>query len=228
MNLLAKLLASAKVGEGLDFGILENVILKDITNEVQMRDDQVVERNCHMRFQRLNDKGKVYQESNFSFFNIDPDREKDPYQKFLTQLTQMMEIANAIDPKCEEEFATKSFDILIDEENIKKQTKGKKPAKFQNEVADVFADVVKPYLENQPKLRLKVVTSWDGKYMNLPNTSPMIESMDIPVKDTALKLTHIEIQNYHKGLTASSSADGEATPESNGQAPKANAVLADL
>ena len=61
MNLLQRLLASARVGDVLDFGILEDIILKDVTNEVQIRDDQEVQRNCYMRFQRFNEKVNVYQ-----------------------------------------------------------------------------------------------------------------------------------------------------------------------
>ena len=226
MNLLSKLLASARVGDVLDFGVLENIILKDVTNEKQIRDEQEVQRNCYMRFQRANEKGVIYQESQFSFFNIDPDKEKRPSERLLTQLQQLSEIATAIDEKCGKEFGIASFEVIKSEENFMKKARSKKVAEFQNEISDVFVTTVKPYLEAQPKVRLKVVTSWDGQYTNLPDSVPMIESMDIEKKDSVLAISHQEMTNSKKAPKAATG--GEATPESNGQAPKKNAVLADL
>lgn len=226
MNLLQKLLASARVGDGLDFGILENIILKDVTNEVQIRDDQEVQRNCYMRFQRLNEKGMVYQESQFSYFNIDLDKEKRPTERLITQISQLTELADAIDPKCREEFEISSLKIIESEENFLKQARSKKVAVFQNKISDCFVAATKSYIENYPKLRLKVVTSWDGQYINQPDSIPWVESMDISIKDSVLVISHVEMTNSKKSKTPETSK--EASPDSNGEAPKKNKALADL
>ena len=228
MNLLQRLLASARVGDVLDFGILEDIILKDVTNEVQIRDDQEVQRNCYMRFQRSNEKGDVYQESQFSYFNIDPEKEKRPYERLLTQLQQLTEISVAVDPKCGEEFGIKSFEFIKTEDNFIKKARSKKVAAFQNKITDIFVECIKPYLDNKPKLRLKVVTNWDGKYMQQPDSVPMIESMDITKKNSILVISHHETINSKKATVAPANGTTESTPEQNTQSPKRNAVLADL
>ena len=228
MNLLQKLLASAKVGDVIDFGIIDDVILKDATNEEQVYDGQVLEKNCFLRFQRFNVKGEVYQESRFSFWNANPKEDKRPLERLINQMKQLTEISTAVDPKCGDEFNTNLNGILESVENMQEKARSTKKdvaKNFQKEIVDSFVDNIKPYLETESRLRLKVVTSWDGKYMNLPDAGSIIESMDI--EKTLLSISHTERTNYIKGLTPSTPA-ATPVPEANGTTPKTNPILADL
>jgi len=228
MNLLKKLLASARISDPLDFGINENVILKFITNEDQVWDGQVLEKNCHMRFQKLNDKGEPTQESRFSYFNADPTQDKNPVQHLLTQLEQLTEIAMAMDPKLAEKYGEKASKIVESEENLTKQARGKKAKEFQKKLVDAFILTVKKSIDKKPRLRLKVVTSWDGKYTNLPNNTPIIESMDIDKKDSHLSVSHQETLNHMKTTKRTAASNGQIEADNGTETPKSNPVLDDL
>lgn len=228
MNLLEKLIASARISDPLNFGINENVILQSITNEEQVWDGQILEKNCHMRFQKLNEKGNPIQESRFSYFNADPKIDKHPVQHLLTQLEQMTEIAMAMNPKLAEKYSTKASKIIKSEENLIVQARGKKAKEFQKELVDAFVDTIKTELDKKYKLRLKVVTSWDGKYINLPNNTPIIESMNIDKKDSHLSVSHQETLNHMKTATNPAISNGQVIADNAAEKPTINPTLSDL
>jgi len=229
MNLLQKLMASARISDPLEFGINENVILQSVTNEDQIWDGQVLEKNCHLRFQKLNTKGTAVKEFRYSYFNSNPTEDKHPVQHLLTQLEQLTELATAMSAKAGEQYSKKASDIIESEENLIKKARSKKlAAPFQKELVDAFVVIAQKVIPAKPKLRLKVVTSWNGKYPNLPNSTPMVESMDIATKDSILSVSHQETINHLKVANNPAASNGQLSADSNVEKPKTNPVLGDL
>jgi len=229
MNLLRKLIASARVSDPFDFGINENIILKSITNEEQVWDGQILEKNCHMRFQKLSAKGDPIQEFRHSYFNSDPTTDKQPVQHLLTQLEQLTEIATAMDPSIAEQYSEAASKIVKSEEHLEKQARDKKKSKkFQKELVDSFTELIRPAIDKKPRMRLKVITSWNGEHINLPNNTPIIESMDIDKKDSHLSVSHQETINHLKRASKVANKNGQVAADNINESPKTNPNLGDL
>jgi hypothetical protein len=196
-SFLRQLLLNKQIRTQLEFGINDNVRLVKIDNTQRKREGEIVNRNTYMTFSKFDSKGEVMASSEFSFFNLDPTADR-VMENFANQVAVMQNIVdilspgNIIDP-------TTGYD---DFDEIEKALKTKKGCKdFQDTLWELFESALDGKVgEESPLVRLKVVTNNKGKYLQLPNESPVMESME--VEETALTISAYERKCKEKGLEA--------------------------
>lgn len=180
-NLTNIFMESAPARFKLSFGINENVILKNISNEQRRdRNGVLINKTCYMTFAKvdLENDNKSLAETTFSYFTID----KPAYaQKGLShQVLQLIEIARAIVPadKVMEVLGNINAVLAADKDVFSQVASAasapspkltKEITRIQGALSEAFAEAVTPYLNKASELvNLLVVTGPNGQFLDLP------------------------------------------------------------
>jgi hypothetical protein len=214
MSLFRELLAAKPVRTPLEFGINENVRITKIDNTPRKnKDGQKLAQNTFVTFSKFNSEGTKIAGSEFRYFNLD---HESPYvrENFANQVGQLQDIANSLNPGSVID-PTKDY---TDPDELYADLESKKGCRaFMDDMWDQFEAAVGEIVGDEcPMLRVKVVTSKDGKYLQLPGREThVVEVMD---EDCTLNITAYEEKMRAKGLEAPS-----ATPDAKGNAPEEGA-----
>lgn len=190
MNFLRKLLSEKPVRTPIGFGINENVRLVSISNEPRFKDDARLERNTFLTFKQYDPKkGTVVASTETFYFDLRPGEDYTA-KSLAKQYGQLQCICNALN-------ADTTIDptlIYKDEDEYYAGLADKsKCEEMQDLMYKQFSEGVKDLIgEDSQLLRMKVVTSRDGKHLNLPNTSLFLESMEQEV--SSLSITPYELK----------------------------------
>lgn len=209
-SLFRQLLNAKPVRTPLEFGINENVRIIKIDNEPRKKDGQVIKANTYITFAKFNKDGNKIASSEFRYFNLD---HESPYvrENFANQTAQLQDIADALNPGA----VIDPTEGYTDPDELYADLESKKGCKaFMAKMWEDFEAAVGEHVgPESPLLRVKVVTSKDGKYLQLPNRDThIVETMD--VEETDLEVTPYEQKLRAAGLEAPS-----ATPDAKGEAP---------
>lgn len=218
---LRLLLQTKPVRTPLEFGIQGDIRLTKIDNEVRLNEGQPVERGCYLTFTQYGEVDgvtKAIKSTEFFYFNLG--QNDFTAQNLATQIGQLQNICDVL-----------GADVEIDpthifEDDMDAYLAGLKSKSVCDEMQAIIweqfngavADLVGP---ESPLLRLKVVTSSDGKWSQLPQDSIMVELMT----DTAkLAITPYE---YKKKRAASEAqtAKADGAGSSPGEKSKSKASL---
>jgi hypothetical protein len=218
MAFLRQLLAEKPVRAGLKFGINENVRLISISNDEKLKEGEVIPKNTYMVFAQYDDKNVVIANSEFSYFNLNPDLDSEiVLSNFIEQISQLTALAKIFNPTAVID-PTEGYDSM---EDISKDLRTRKGCKaFNDEIYSQFEEAIKEFVGSEsPLLKVKVVSDYKtGKYLQLPKSAAFAELME--TSPTSLHLTPSEIKNRAKSLepvVVTSDTKGD-NPE--GAAPK--------
>lgn len=200
MSIVRDFINSAPVRERLEFGINKNVRLVKVSNEEILIDGLRLNKNTHLTFKKYDDEGNEIAESTFNYWDLDS-KKSFVRDNFMTQLGQLSALVYAVAG----EDIGKSYnpvDDVADGEDLLNRLKTASGCQnLQERMVNEFIDAIGSAAnENSPLLRLKVVTSPDGKYLNLPNSIQFVESMDIPEEKSILQITAKEREYYLNGF----------------------------
>lgn len=212
VSLLDGLLNQAKKNE-IGFGIHENCVILSVSNDIRKnKDNEVVKRNCFTVFAKKNAAGEITAEKEISWFNIDPTSEY-AYDNFFSQLEQMTAIVDILrDPNEEDkDIWDLAFEAILSENEIEftkdSLEKAIRTKKVSNEIVKAIGDTYVELLSNlvgkdSKAMRLKIVYDSNGKYLQQPKYNSFVESMDVELEDSRLKITDTENTNKNKGTTS--------------------------
>lgn len=180
-NLTDVFLDSAPSRFKLSFGIVKNVVLKSVSNEVRRNKNGVkIDKNCYMNFAQLDPEqnNKIVAESQFSYFNID--KPEYAIDNFTHQYNQLVEILKTTVPLDNLTTALRTFAVVLKSHSdlfVKiKKVSGKPNAKLTKEISLAqenivagFIDAVGDYVGTDGVLvSILVVTGPNGKFFDLP------------------------------------------------------------
>jgi hypothetical protein len=200
MSLVRKLIDSAPVRTYLDFGINSNVRLVKLSNEDIMKDGMRLNKNTHMTFVKYDESNEPIAQSTFSYWDLDATKDF-VRDNFVTQMGHFVTLLNlhASEDVAREFQPTEGIEDAEELMSILKNQK--KCVELQHKAVDQFISLMKPYIgEDAPLLRIKIVTSPDGKYLQLPSSYQFVEPNDTPEKESILKITIKEKENYMNGF----------------------------
>lgn len=223
MSLLRKLLAAKPVRTPLEFGINKGVRLVSISNEERKRDGETIQRHIYMTFGKFNSKGELIANSEFNYFNLNPDYDN-VIGNLATETEQLQSIVNVLNPDFGELDPTKGYE---DEDDFLADLKSKKGCKkLQTALWKEFNKAVgKEVGAESPLMNLKVVTDYKtGKYLQLSNDAVIVEAEDTPEEDSVLRITANEIKNKDKALAPTTNA----TPDAQGEKPTSGTAVVDI
>lgn len=219
MSLLRKLLATKQVRTPLEFGINEEVRLLKISNDVRKRDGEAIPRHMYMTFGKFNKKGELVANSEFNYFNFNPEYEN-VINNLFTEVSQLNNLVSIINPEAKFSPADDYEDLAEIQEAISTK-KGCKS--LQDSIWKAFNKAVKNSIGNESTpFNLKVITDYKtGKYLQLPSEGSIAEN--IGVDPSELSISPSEIRNMNKALVPTeTSADGS------GAKPPAKSPILDI
>lgn len=215
-SLLDGLLSQAKKNE-IGFGIHENCVILSVANDVRKnKDNEVIKRNCFTVFAKKNAAGEITAEKEISWFNIDPTSEY-AYDNFFSQLEQLTAIVDTLRDPAEDEkdIWDLAFEAILTENEIEftkdALEKAIKTKKVSNEIVqaigDTYVELLKPLVgKSSAAMRLKIVYDSNGKYLQQPKYNSFVETMEVDLEDSKLKLTDNDNANKVKSTTGNTSS----------------------
>tara|TARA_R110000765_G_scaffold161243_2_gene265628 strand:+ start:1493 stop:2170 length:678 start_codon:yes stop_codon:yes gene_type:complete len=219
---LRLLLETKPVRTPLSFGVQDNVRLTNIHNDVVLKDGQPVERGCYLTFTQFGKVGeevKAIKATQFFYFNLG--QNDFTAQNLATQIGQLQNICDVL-----------GADATIDptgifEEDMEAYLAGLKSKKVCDQMQDIiweqfYAAVGDKVGMESPLLRLKVVTSSDGRFSQLPQDSVMAELM---TDEKKLSITPYEMKRKRAALEAQT-ATADTAGSTPGEKSKNKAALA--
>jgi len=217
VSLLNDLLSQSKKSE-IGFGVHENCVILSVANDVRKnKDNEVIKRNCFTVFGKKNEAGEIVAEREVSWFNIDSSTDY-AYDNFFNQLDQMTAIVDALYVVSDEEkdvwdlafeAILKENDIEFTKESLEKAIKTKKVCvEIMKALGDTYVELLKPLVgKTSQQVRFKVVFDSNGKYLQQPKYNGFVESMEISLEDSRLKILDSDQANKAKnGAPAVSNA----------------------
>jgi hypothetical protein len=221
MSLLSKLMTNAKKAE-IGFGIHEDCVITNVNNDRRKnKDGEIVKRNCYTTIGKLDKEGNIASERIISWFDWLNTSEY-VYSNFEDQLLQLTSIIDLYHPITEKKdvwgdaFSQILEDEEIDEskEAIEKALKNKQSCSALLEaIGDTYIELLSSKVgEKSDKIRVKVVYEKSGKYLQQPKFDKFVESMEVNIKDSILKISPVEESYKAKSLLT-------------GSAPKTNSKL---
>jgi len=197
-SLIYTILDNLPIRTQLPFGVNSNVRLTKVSDVVKKRDGQAIERNSHVTFTKFNKEGKGIAQTEFSYWNLKHDG-KFSLRNLITQVSNLSAIADAVlgEAGLYDPFADAGFE---DYEELQEKLGTKKGAKkIQELVESTFCELMtKTVIKNSPVLNLKVVTTWDGQYTQLPEEGAFIEEAEED-EESGLTVSAKELQIKGKG-----------------------------
>lgn len=200
-SVVFSILDSLPVRTQIGFGIHENCKLTNVSIEPKKKDGQLIERNTYVTFTKYDSEGEAIAQTEFSYWNLKHDNEYS-LQNLARQVSNLIEIVNVVtDGKVSyDPFTEGGFDDYEEVQNQLSTKKGVK--KVQDLIETSFAEAIEGYVGRScPTLRLKVVTTYDGQYTELPGEGHFLENSDeVTLEDTQLSMSAKELRARDKGL----------------------------
>ena len=180
INLTNVFLNSAPSRFRLGFGVTTNVMLKAVSNEIRRdKNSKKINKCSYMSFAEVDPENdnKAIAESLFSYFLVD--NEEYAKMNFIHQIIQSLEILRAVVPSTNNRAVVGVFNKslqrygkivhLVKSKDKFSKAEIKEIAAAQMSIADVFLEVVTPYLGDAGDLvQITVVTGPNGKFLDLP------------------------------------------------------------
>jgi len=216
MSLLGKLMSNARKAE-IGFGVHENCVILSVSNDQRKnKDGEKVARNCYTVIGQKNDNGDIVAEREISWFNLDPSSDF-VYDNFFTQLEQLTNIVDTLNPAGKKDAWADLFDEALEEleisvdltneeliEELTTLLKNKKnSAAFMKLLGDGYVQLLEDHVgpESTPR-RAKIVYDKNGKYLQQPRYGSIVESME--VEESRLTISSTEEEYKNKNLSATS------------------------
>jgi len=225
-SLLFIILDNLPVRTQLGFGIHENVLLTKVDIVVRKNQGQIIDRNTFLTFTKYNQEEKAIAQTEFSYWNLQYDNDF-VLQNLVKQVSNLIEIVTAVtqgqevfDPFTEAGY--ESYEELKNELATKKGAK-----KIQDSIMNSFYEIIKDYIGKEcPVLRLKVVTTFDGLYTDLPNEGAFIEICEL--NDSQLSMSSKDMRLYDKGLSPKHIDADNKTTSKDSEKPKDKKALMNI
>jgi len=208
MSLLSKLMDNARKAE-LGFGINENCVVTKVDNEPRTnKNGDPINRNSFTTISQIDESGKIIAEREVSWFNLDATKDY-VFDNFISQLEQMTAIVDCYCPIAEgdKDVWGLAFSAILAEEEIEETKEELAEALKSQKTCDslieqlyaVYAELLEDKIGVEgPKLRVKLTFDNKGKNIGLPKFGNFVESMDVALEDSKLKLTKGDQENKAK------------------------------
>lgn len=184
----------------LEFGINENCRLIKVDNTERKREGEVVKRNTFLTFAKFNTKGEIIGQTEFNYFNLDPNSEY-ILESLVTQMSQLAHIISLLNPTKFDSFNPVA-EYETEAELLKALSSEKSCKELQENMYEQFNELVKDFVSNDgPLLAVKIVTDNKGKYLQLPKEAKFCALMSGDF--SFLKITPYEMKIKEKGLSPS-------------------------
>ena len=184
-NLLDTLMENNRKPE-IDFGISKGCVFISASNDIKKKKDgDIINRFSFIKVGQVNSVGKLFKETEISWFNVDPSTDW-AYDNFFAYLKQSSAIVRLIYPISEEEnkwgdiFSKILASIGIDEteEAVRDAVSdSKKCPELMKILGDTVTLIIKNHLKDNksPVFNIKLVFEKTGKYLQQPRYDSFVE-----------------------------------------------------
>ena len=179
INLTKIFLDSVPVDARLPFGVVSNLRLTKISNDVKLdRKGMPYNKNCYLTFTQFDDKDKIVAESTFNYFNFSPDKVQFVKDNFVHQMIQLNEILKYCMPKDKAEGILEKVEDYVNDNIEEYSAVLGKPvmpsdvdaiSETMNNLVNYVIKVTKKDIKKSEKVQMILgCDKKTGKYVDLP------------------------------------------------------------